>query len=95
MGQSHNAKRFISTFTPSGVLDRADKSWKHFHFHGGGNYFYLSPLSSTWAGQQLGLTLTLTLATSISNHIYSSFNNIKYTLHFHIYIGQQTNTPPN
>ena len=36
---------------------------------------YLTPLLSSWADQQLGLTFI----THISNHIFSSFKNIKHT----------------
>ena len=70
------AKRCIYTSTPWGILDKADKQWKHAH---GDRLFganYLTPLPSSWADQQLGLTFI----THISNHIFSSFKNIKHTL---------------
>ena len=59
------AKRCISTSTPWGILDKADKQWKRAH---GDRLFganYLTPLPSSWADQQLGLTFI----THISNHI--------------------------
>eukprot|EP00956_Cyclotella_meneghiniana_P013988 scaffold20678_cov69-Cyclotella_meneghiniana.AAC.2 len=69
------AKRSISTSTPWGVLNRADKYLKHAHGDKlfGGNY--LSTLPNSWADQQLDLTFI----TNISNHIFSSFKNIKQT----------------
>ena len=69
------AQRCISTATPWGILDKADKQWKHLH---GDKLFganYLTPLPSSWADQQLGLTFI----THISNHIFSSYKHIKHS----------------
>jgi hypothetical protein len=66
--------RAISANTPYDIIGRTDKLWRLERGNTPFDGSFLSPSPSIWANQQLGLVC----CTSLSNHINTSFNHLRF-----------------